>query len=70
VFAPAGTPKPVIDKLSGALRKVTTSPRFEQAMRKIGNQPKSSTPDELGQITLQQSRQWGNLIQRLNIKAE
>jgi len=70
VFAPAGTPKPVIDKLNAALRKATTSASFGQAMRNIGNEPQSSTPEELREITLQQSRQWGDLIRRLNIKAE
>lgn len=70
VFAPAGTPKPVVDKLNAALRKITTSPSFDEAMRKIGNEPKSSTPAELREITLQQSRMWGDMIKRLNIKSE
>jgi tripartite-type tricarboxylate transporter receptor subunit TctC len=70
VFAPAGTPKPVVDKLNAALRKVTTSPRFAEAMRKIGNEPKASTPAELIEVTQQQSKNWGDLIKRLDIKAE
>jgi len=70
VFAPAGTPKPVVDKLNAALRKVTTSASFGEAMHKIGNEAKSSTPAELREVTLQQSRSWGDLIKRLNIKAE
>jgi tripartite-type tricarboxylate transporter receptor subunit TctC len=70
VFAPAGTPKPVIDKLNAALRKITTGPRFAEAMRKIGNEPKASTPAELIEVTQQQSQKWGELIKRLNIKAD
>jgi len=70
VFAPAGTPKPVVDKLNVALKKITTSASFAEAMRKIGNEPKSSSPAELRDITLQQSKYWGDLIKRLNIKAE
>ncbi len=70
VFAPAGTPKPIVDKLNAVLRKITTSSRFEQAMRNIGNEPTTSTPEELREITLQQSRQLGDLIQRLNLKTE
>jgi tripartite-type tricarboxylate transporter receptor subunit TctC len=70
VFAPAGTPKPIIDKLNAALRKVTTSPRFAEAMRRIGNEPKASTPAELIEVTQQQSQKWGDLIKRLDIKAE
>lgn len=70
VFAPVGTPKPIVDKLNAALRKITTSPGFAESMRKIGNEPKSSTPAELRDITVQQSKYWGDLIKRLNIKAE
>lgn len=70
VFAPAGTPKPVVDKLNAALRKITTSASFQEAMQKIGNEAKSSTPAELRELTLQQSRQWGDLIRRLDIKVE
>ncbi len=70
VFAPLGTPKPIVDKLNAVLRKITTSASFEEAMRKIGNEAKSSTPAELRDTTLQQSKIWGDMIRRLNIKAE
>jgi tripartite-type tricarboxylate transporter receptor subunit TctC len=70
VFAPADTPKPVIDKLGAALRKITASPAFGEAMRKLGNEAKTSTPQELRAVTLQQSKNWGDMIKRLNIKAE
>lgn len=70
VFAPAGTPKPIVDKLNAALRKITTSPAFGEAMRKLGNEPKSSTPAELVNVTLQQSKGWGEMIRRLNIKMD
>ena len=39
-------------------------------MQKIGNEAKSSTPAELNELTVQQSRQWGDLIRRLNIRIE
>jgi tripartite-type tricarboxylate transporter receptor subunit TctC len=70
VFAPAGTPKPIVDKMNAALRKITTSPAFGEAMRKLGNEPKSSTPAELVEVTLQQSKGWEEMIKRLNIRMD
>ena len=70
VFAPAGTPRPVIDKLNAALNKVTGSPRFGEAMRKIGNEPRSGTPEALLQVTQKESASWRELIRRLGITAE
>lgn len=70
VFTPAGTPKPVIDRLSAALRKTVQSPAFGEAMRKAGNEAKWSTPAELAEFTAQQNRMWGELINRLNLRAQ
>lgn len=70
VFAPAGTPRPVVDKLNAALRRITTSASFGEAMRKIGNEAKSGSPAELRATTLEQAQLWGDLIKRLGIKAE
>ncbi len=70
VFAPAGTPRPVVDKLSAALRKITGSASFAEAQRKLGNEVKAGTPAELRATTLEQSKLWGELIKRMNIRAE
>ena len=70
VFAPAGTPKPVVDKLNAALRKITSSASFGENMRKIGNEAKSGSPAELRATTVAQAQLWGDLIKRLNIKAD
>lgn len=70
VFAPAGTPKPIVEKLNATLRKITTSPSFMESMRKLGNEAKTSTPAELRDLTVQQSKGWGEMIRRLNIKSE
>ena len=70
VFAPAGTPKPIVDKLNAALRKVTTSPSFIESMRKLGNDAKTSSPAELRELTVKQSKSWGDMIRRVNIKME
>lgn len=71
VFAPAGTPKLVINKLGAALKKITTSEAFGEAMGKIGNEAKSSAnPGELLAVTQQQSKLWGDMVKRLDIKPE
>ncbi len=70
VFVPAGTPQAATDRLAQAVRRITSSDSFAEAMRKIGNEARTGSPAELRAITLDQSKQWGDLIKRLNIKAE
>jgi len=70
VFAPAGTSKPALDRLGAALRKITASASFREAMQKTGNEPKSTTAAELHGMAVQENREWGELIRRLNIKMD
>jgi len=70
VFTPVGTPKPIVDKLNAALRKITTSAASWKPWRKIGNEPKSSTPGRAARHHHAAEQVWGELIKRLNIKAE
>ncbi len=70
VFVPTGTPAANTERLSQAMRRITGSDSFAEAMRKLGNEAKSGSPAELRAITLEQSRLWGDLIRRLNIKAD
>ena len=68
--APAGTPQPVLDKLSSALRQVVGSAEFAQAMQRTGNVAHPGSPDEMRQMAQAESAKWGALIKRLNIKLE
>ena len=70
VSAPAGTPKPVVDKLSAALRQVVSSKEFEQAMLRTGNQAHPGSPEDMRQMAQGESAKWGALIKRLNIRLE
>jgi len=70
VFAPAGTPQAVVNKLSAAMRKITSSPDFIDNMRKLGNEAKSGSPADLLKTTQDQSKVWSGLIKRLNISLQ
>ena len=70
VFAPAGTPKPIVEKLNSALRKITSSAAFVDNMQKIGNEAKSGSPADLLATTQDQRKVWGELIKRLNITTQ
>lgn len=70
VFAPAGTPKPVITKLhaalTGAMKQADVLARFES----IGAEPVGSSPDELAAHLAQESARWSKLIVQRGIKLD
>ena len=46
VFAPAGTPKPVIDKLNAEINKALKLPEVAQTLSAQALDPSTSTPEE------------------------
>lgn len=70
VFAPAATPKPVIDKLNGALNQVLGSAALKERMVKEGFDPTPSTPAQARSRVEKEMPQWAKLIKERGITAE
>jgi len=70
VYAPAGTPQPIVDKLSVAVMRIVKSPDFERRMQAIGNQPFAMGPAELATYVPSERERLGKLIREANIKVE
>jgi tripartite-type tricarboxylate transporter receptor subunit TctC len=50
LFAPAGTPKEIIDRLNGALQPVLASAKIRDLIISLGAEPAASTPGQLAKI--------------------
>lgn len=70
VFAPAGTPKPVIDKLNAALNKAIGSPALKDKLVKDGFDTIPSTPAQAQARLQQELSMWGKLIKERGISAD
>ncbi len=70
VFAPAGTPKPIITTLNRILVDTANSAEFRERAGKLGFDAFGSTPDELGAFTVSELTKWKRLIQAAGIQAE
>ena len=70
IFAPAGTPKSIVDKLSKSINQITNSAEYKDAMLKLGDDAKTTTPEELLDVTKKESAMWKALIEQLGIKGE
>lgn len=46
-FAPAGTPRPMIDRLSNTIAAICREPEIASAMAKLGIEPVGNSPDEV-----------------------
>jgi tripartite-type tricarboxylate transporter receptor subunit TctC len=70
IFAPAGTPRPVLDKLHEALREAYRSKEVIDYLATSGLGPADVGIDEFTRQVADAHAKWGGLIKAGNIKAE
>jgi tripartite-type tricarboxylate transporter receptor subunit TctC len=70
LLAPAGTPKPVVDKLNAALRKVMDNNTVAERFRGLGANPGASSPEEFRTRIRDELAQWRALVKKLDLKFE
>jgi tripartite-type tricarboxylate transporter receptor subunit TctC len=70
VLAPAGTPRPIIDRLNAALRALVDTEQVKQRILAEGGDPMTSTPEEYAKDIDSEETKWGTLVRKLNLKVE
>ena len=70
LLAPASTPRPIIERLNGALRALVGSEEAKQRILAEGGDPLTSTPEEYARDIDNEERKWGTLVRKLNLKIE
>ena len=70
LFAPVGTPEPIIRKLAKAINTIAASPEMAAMLPKVGQYPMVTTPEQLGQVLRKDYDRFGVLIRERNIKSE
>jgi tripartite-type tricarboxylate transporter receptor subunit TctC len=70
LFAPAGTPAPIINRLNALVKSGLAHPETKSVMEAQGLDATPSTPAELGQLVKIDLVKWAKLIKGAGIKAE
>lgn len=70
VLAPAGTPQPIVDRLSREIAAILTAPDVRDALVAMGLEVVASTPAQFAAYNEAESRKWGKIIRDAKIQAE
>jgi tripartite-type tricarboxylate transporter receptor subunit TctC len=70
IFAPANTPKPIIDRLNRDLRAIIADPQIRHRLAAIGFDAFSSTPDELDDFVREDFAKWATWVKDAGIAPE
>ncbi|SDC81477.1 Tripartite-type tricarboxylate transporter, receptor component TctC [Paracidovorax valerianellae] len=62
MFAPAGTPAPIVAQLNKALVKVLSQPETKKKLADQGAEPVSETPEQFAAFIQAESAKWGKVV--------
>lgn len=69
-IAPAGTPKPIIDKLNKAANDALKDPQLRELMLSQGNEIGGGSPADFAALIKSESAKWSAVVKAGNIKPE
>ena len=70
MFLPAGTPKPIVDKLNAEILKALKASDVQEFMAKEGGEPVGSSPDELTVMFKREIAKYAKVIAAGNIAVQ
>jgi len=70
LFAPAGTPLPVIARLNAEINKIITSDAMKERFETMGVVPVAATPEKFGEILAKDIDRWSKAVKSAGLKAE
>jgi tripartite-type tricarboxylate transporter receptor subunit TctC len=70
MFAPAGTPKPVVDRLHGTLTRLLADPSMKDKFEGQGCDVVAGTPEALGARVRSDQAKWSKIVREKNISVE
>jgi tripartite-type tricarboxylate transporter receptor subunit TctC len=69
-YAPAGTPKEIVDKLNRAIEQTLKDPKVLELIAATGSEPWFSSPEELARFTRSEIDRYGKVVEVTGAKAE
>lgn len=70
LFAPAGTPKPIVQKINQAVMSVMSQSKIRKSMMERGSDPASGSPDDFAAFLRVDQAKWSKLIKENNIAVQ
>ena len=69
-WAPAGTPKHIVERLSAELRRVILSDEYRTIMEESGSVAQANTPGEFAAFIEMERPKWARIIKKAGVTAE
>jgi len=70
LFAPAATPRPVVDRIAAEVKRIWELPDVVAALKNGGAEPAPSTPDEFTEYTRAERARWGAVVKASGVQID
>ncbi len=70
LFAPAGTPRPIVDKISAEVQRIFGLPDVVATLKKVGGEPAPMTPDQFAAFIASERPKWKEVVQASGVKID
>jgi tripartite-type tricarboxylate transporter receptor subunit TctC len=70
IIAPAGLPRPVLDRLNAAVNRAILAPRTMELLAQLGGEGGGGTPEEFAALIRRDSAKWAEVVRRSGAKID
>jgi tripartite-type tricarboxylate transporter receptor subunit TctC len=70
LFAPAGTPRDVVEKLAQEVKRIFSLPEVVTALQNVGGDPLPMPPDEFAQFARRERAKWAEVVKDSGVRID
>lgn len=70
LFAPAGTPRPIVETLAGEVKRIFQQPDVQKTLSEVGAVPSPMTPAEFAEFIAAERRKWQDVVQAAGVEVQ
>jgi tripartite-type tricarboxylate transporter receptor subunit TctC len=70
IVTPAGTPRPIVDRLSSEIAGIVKEPAFRERFVTTGVEPTSDTPEQFTEFIKKETVKWTTLLRQSNVEPQ
>jgi tripartite-type tricarboxylate transporter receptor subunit TctC len=70
LYAPAGTPREVVDLLSREVKRIFSLPEVASALQNVGGDPLPMQPDEFAEFARRERSKWAEVVKESGVRID
>jgi tripartite-type tricarboxylate transporter receptor subunit TctC len=70
LFAPGGTPRPIVDRIAAEVNRIFKTPEVAAALKNLGAEPALMPPDEFAAFVQSERTKWGEVVKAAGLQPQ